>query len=394
MKALRSLLSLLIFQSATFLSLSAQLEDIRGIYTFSIEGIRRIDSGTLTIAGERGDYYGLLEMSGSRTRQFAVGFVEEQKDTLRFRLSDGGFLNIYPNAKGWAGQFRYFRLNARLDGSKSGPPSEDLDRLAQLKPLAWGEISSPARETFPTLSKNGKLLYFTRDNTIFYCKKKGKAWSSPKKASFSGQYDDSAPYFSPDDKTLLFTSNRPNPNYSEAFQQGSKKDLWIVKRQGKTWSTPKALPTPVNVDSLGEYHSALAKNGIVYFVSYARPGGYGRSDLYRAALKNGEYEVSNLGSTINTTASEADVYVDPDERFILFVATDLPDSYGADDIYISLKTNEGWSKPKNLGPAVNSFAYEYGPWVDRKGVYLYFNSIRRGTSDIYRVSLKDLDIPE
>ena len=67
-------------ESATFLSLSAQLEDIRGIYTFSIEGIRRIDSGTLTIAGERGDYYGLLEMSGSRTRQFAVGFVEEQKE--------------------------------------------------------------------------------------------------------------------------------------------------------------------------------------------------------------------------------------------------------------------------------------------------------------------------
>ncbi|MEO0876709.1 MAG: flagellar motor protein MotB, partial [Bacteroidota bacterium] len=70
---------------------------------------------------------------------------------------------------------------------------------------------------------------------------------------------------------------------------------------------------------------------------------------------------------------------------------DREDSYGLDDIYISRNQVEGWSKPENLGPLVNSFAYEYGAWVDAKSGFLYFNSYRRGTSDIYRMPLRDVE---
>ena len=48
--------------------------------------------------------------------------------------------------------------------------------------------------------------------------------------------------------------------------------------------------------------------------------------------------------------------------------------------------------PKNLGHKVNSFAYEYGAWVDEENGYLYFNSFRRGSSDIYRIPLADLEV--
>ena len=90
--------------------------------------------------------------------------------------------------------------------------------------------------------------------------------------------------------------------------------------------------------------------------------------------------------------SEADIFIDPDEKYLLFASTDRTESYGADDIYISFNKNGVWQTPKNVGPKVNSYAYEYGAWVDAENGYLYFNSYRRGSSDIYRIALSELEI--
>ena len=122
-------------------------------------------------------------------------------------------------------------------------------------------------------------------------------------------------------------------------------------------------------------------------------GGYGRSDIYGSqADSNDSLVVTNIGTMINTTSSEADVYIDPLERFLLFASTNRNDSFGADDIYVSFREGISWSKPLNLGPKVNSYAYEYGAWVDEASGFLYFNSYRRGSSDIYRVALSDIDV--
>ena len=105
----------------------------------------------------------------------------------------------------------------------------------------------------------------------------------------------------------------------------------------------------------------MAANGNLYFVSYNRPGGFGRSDLYVAKPGvNSSYQVGNLGPNINTDKSEADVYIAPDESYLLMATTDREDGFGNDDIYISFNKEGQWSTAVNIGQSVNSFAYEYG----------------------------------
>ncbi len=260
--------------------------------------------------------------------------------------------------------------------------------LVDLKPIAKGIISTDQEESFPTYDHLNEELYFTRESKIYRSKYENNNWQNPKLLSFSSEFNDSAPHISQNGNRILFTSNRPNGKSS--FK---KKNLWIAYKTGETWVDPEIHPSPINIDSIGDYHASISNNGNIYFVSYSRKGGYGRSDLYVAVLNEDKsYKVTNLGDHINSDKSEADVYVDPDEEYLLFASTGRSDSYGADDIYISFKYEDVWSTPNNLGSNVNSYAYEYGAWVDRFNGYLYFNSYRRGTSDIYRVSLKEIEL--
>ena len=169
--------------------------------------------------------------------------------------------------------------------------------------------------------------------------------------------------------------------------------MWKVNKTNNNWSSPKPLPFPINIDTLGDYHGAAIDTNIFYLISYNRIGGYGRSDIYSAKKNiNGNFEINNLGKSINSENSEADVYIAPNEEYLLFASTGREDSYGADDIYISFRNGNTWQTPQNIGPEVNSFAYEYGAWIDQLDGFLYFNSFRRGTSDIYRIKLDKLNI--
>ena len=90
---------------------------------------------------------------------------------------------------------------------------------------------------------------------------------------------------------------------------------------------------------------------------------------------------------------ETDVYVDPDQRFIIFVRTDDPAGLGG-DLFLSSREGRGWSAPRHLGAVVNSKEYEYGPEISPDGKTLYFTSHRSGQADIYSVPAASVGIPE
>ena len=214
-------------------------------------------------------------------------------------------------------------------------------------------------------------------------------WSDPVQLPFSDDYEDSAPYLTADGNSLIFTSTRPAFGATESM----RKNIWKVDRsETENWLDPEVYPNPINIDSLGEYHAGITADNSLYFVSYNRDGGFGRSDLYKAIESNSEYLVENLGSPINTEYSEADVYIDPDERFLLFISTSRENSYGLDDIYISKNENGVWTEPENLGHSVNSYGYEYGPWIDPTNKNFYFNSDRRGSADIYSIPIDTIPL--
>ena len=359
-----------------------------GTYNVNVvnkEGI----NGVLEIVGEPEDYFGRITFEGKRKRTFPIGLRFRSADSLDFLLAGGGYLRMKKDEEKWKGNFKYFGLEYTIEASRTGDASQELERLIPLKPLAKEVVFTNKDETFPCYHSASKTLYFTREGNILETvESDDDTWSQPQKVSFSNEFNDSAPYVFNDGESMLFTSNRTLPNSNM-----KKKNLWIVHKDSLgNWKTPEPLPSPVNIDSLGEYHAAISEKRNVFFVSYNRKGGYGRSDIYKGTPQGNDYQVENLGAVINTENSEADAFIHPKEAYILFASTNRQDSYGEDDIYISFQKDGAWTNPQNLGAQVNSFAYDYGAWIDSNENYFYFNSYRRGSSDIYRIPLNEIPL--
>ena len=90
--------------------------------------------------------------------------------------------------------------------------------------------------------------------------------------------------------------------------------------------------------------------------------------------------------------SDSDPWITPDGKWLYFISNrptaDRPDKKDL-DIWRSRQTAGGWSKPENLGSAVNGSGPELGPEI-HDGV-LYFGSARpggKGGLDLYQAKLK------
>ncbi|MEC9251202.1 MAG: hypothetical protein VX501_11165 [Pseudomonadota bacterium] len=176
--------------------------------------------------------------------------------------------------------------------------------------------------------------------------------------------------FSPDGRGAVFSS-APLPGETR-----DDWDLWYVHWHNGRFVAARRLESPVN-SSAHDVHASIAANGTIYFASRRR-GGAGESDLYRAIpdLAAG-WRVERLRA-LSSAYSEADIYVAPDEEYVIFARTDAPDGQGGDDLYISRANGEGWSDPVPLGEDVNSPEYEYGAWVNATGDLLWFTAFRDG----------------
>jgi hypothetical protein len=205
------------------------------------------------------------------------------------------------------------------------------------------------------------------------------SWSQPVKILFHEVYSYNDPFLTPDNKKLFFISNR------SLTGTGPKKDydIWYIERQAERWSQPKNAGRNINSDK-NEYYISFTKTGKLYFSSNTQDNeGKNNYDIYSCEMKNGEFQPSiKLGSGINTSAYEADVFVAPDESYVVFSAN-RPDGLGSGDLYVSFRKQDGtWAPSKSLGKMINSETDDFCPYVSPDGKYLFFAS--RG--DVYWVS--------
>lgn len=81
----------------------------------------------------------------------------------------------------------------------------------------------------------------------------------------------------------------------------------------------------------------------------------------------------NVGPPINTSFSEGDTFVSPDESYLI-VTSRRPGGFGEGDLYISFRDGDGgWSEPVNLGETINSVQLDFCPMVTPDGKYLFFS---------------------
>lgn len=225
-------------------------------------------------------------------------------------------------------------------------------------------------------------------------------WSPPAVAPFSGRFSDQEPFVSPDGRRLHFTSDRP----LEGTEPVGGRNAWVMDASAHGWSEPRRLEAPIrverpDVDGLGRFWGQArgpveAADGSLYFWA-ERPGSLGHTDIYRARrTDDGWSEPQNLGSPISSERYETAAAVAPDGRWIVFGRDEAEDGLGLGDLYLAYRTGSGWTRPRNLGPWVNSAAFDFSPRISADGRYLFFSSNRAvdgagtGRQNIWYVELR------
>lgn len=220
---------------------------------------------------------------------------------------------------------------------------------------------------------------------IRFTKRIGKSWLKPKTILSHLTYGFNDPFLSPDDQRLYYISNKPR-DLTDTIEDI---DIWYSERQGDQWSEPINAGPTINSDK-EEYYISFTETGSLYFSTnhYAEEGRGRDFDIYRSDLQNGNYQKPiKESAAINTRMYEADVFVAPDESYLIFCSIKR-EGLGSGDLYICFKQLDGhWSTAKNMGAPVNSQYHELCPFVTRDGKYLFYTS----NQDIYWVSTKYIE---
>lgn len=151
----------------------------------------------------------------------------------------------------------------------------------------------------------------------------------------------------------------------------------------------KANPVPFNPKNLGsnintehyEYFPSITTDGqnLVFTRNIRGEKGHHQEDFYASYLKNGVWgKAYNIGPPVNTTGNEGAQCISADGQWIFFTACNRQGGQGSCDIYLSRKTADGWTEPKNPGQPLNSAKWESQPGFSVDGKTLYFASNRPG----------------
>ena len=271
------------------------------------------------------------------------------------------------------------RVDEKLKYLKQKPPSTVSEIFApniisKEDEYEFGSVfNEDATEFFYGVAVNGK-------EEIRYSKLIGTNWSAPKTILKHKQYGYNDPFLSPDENRLYFISRRA----LDGFGEPKDYDIWYVERVDNKWSDPINAGPKINSDR-NEYYISFTNDGTMYFSSNKVASNF---DIYSSKFIDGEFQKTiPLSDSINTSGYEADVFIAPDESYIIFCAT-RQDGLGRGDLYISFKSIDGtWSKSINMGERINTKNHELCPFVSKDGKYFFYTS----NQDIYWVSAKVLE---
>jgi hypothetical protein len=253
--------------------------------------------------------------------------------------------------------------------------------------FAPGIITTDEEEGSSGFARNGTVFLFQkfRENRChtYISRLVSGVWTAPELIPFWETMAQNGDFvFSSDDKTMLYQVRTETVS-------GPVSQIWRVEVTDTGWGDRTPFPSPVNTQGFESFASDTS-DGTLYFFS-RRPGGKGRSDLYKCAFEEGSYATAvNLGP-LNTEYQEWDPFIAPDESYLLFCST-KPGGLGQDDIYIAFRAKDGsWAEPVNMGEEVNSPGSENRPYVTRDGRYFFFTSTRNGSRDTFWVLAEYLD---
>ncbi|MCD0468060.1 OmpA family protein [Flavobacterium sp. ENC] len=203
----------------------------------------------------------------------------------------------------------------------------------------------------------------------------------------NSKFNESTPVFTKDGKTVYFTRN----NYLNGRIRKSNEDVILLKiykasyRNGD-WQDIKELPFNSNEYSVA--HPALSPDEKTLYFASNMPGTIGQSDLFRVKIYQDDTygKPENLGPTVNTEGRETFPFISEDNKLYFSSSGQL--GLGGLDIYVSQINPDGsLSRIVNLGEPVNSSFDDFCYYINPKSNKGFFSSNRNmglGFDDIYK----------
>ncbi|WPO78211.1 OmpA family protein [Flavobacterium sp. KACC 22761] len=207
------------------------------------------------------------------------------------------------------------------------------------------------------------------------------------KSLLNSRFHESTIVFTKDGKTAYFTRN----NFINGKKGKDENDITLVKLYKADFVNEKfsnIAPLPFTSDNYSTAQPALSPDEKTLYFASDMPGTIGQSDIYKVSIKgNNSFGIpENLGTSINTEGKETFPYVTSENE--IYFASDGHPGLGGLDVFVGQIQSDGSvTDIQNLGNDINSpkddFAYIIDP-ITRRG---YFSSNKdggQGSDDVYK----------
>ena len=293
-------------------------------------------------------------------------------------------------------------LNAELSTFGGYTASEELSFSSEKEALG-DHINTEYREAKPIISPDGRTLYFVRQNSpdnfggrrdrqdIYVADRQGSDWGEARNMGepLNNRDGNGVGSVSPDGNTLLLIG---------AYDRTSNSPASIAHWTGSAWGDPEPLKILRYSNNSPYSDFYLANNGKVLIMAIGALDSRGDQDLYVSFLaENGTWsQPKNMGAVVNTRMAEFSPFLAADNKTLYFSSFGHR-GQGSADIYYTKREDDtwaNWSKPKNLGTAINSSALDAYYAIPAAGDFAYFTQDKGDDRDIYRIALPGEFKPE
>lgn len=240
-----------------------------------------------------------------------------------------------------------------------------------------------SRRSSSTGGLKDKSGEYMEDIYVSY-KTKDEKWTLPVGLSknINTDFHDACVALSPDGQHLIIYRT------SDDLMSG---DLYLTQYNGKEWSDPQILGSDINVEGAVEASATFSPDNSTLIFSSNRPGGFGGKDLYKVIkLPNGEWsKAQNLGNVVNTQFDEDGPFMPVDGQTLYF-SSKAHKNIGGYDVFKTQSSEDGtFTEPENVGYPINTVNDDIFIF-SINGNKAYFSSENKqsyGGTDIYYMDI-------
>jgi len=138
----------------------------------------------------------------------------------------------------------------------------------------------------------------------------------------------------------------------------------------------------LNSDDFIEYAPSISADGRTMIIESNQETGW---RLYESNLRSdGTWSILKPLVKVNNYGDSVDLIGGPNISYdgnTLYFFSSFSGGFGSEDIYYSIREDNGWGAPINIGPPINTPEYEGFPSISSDGKTLYFTRIRKEILD-------------